>query len=131
MEARLSTLCMQLGGRHLDWQVVSAAQVCQALKTVFSAVENLTLKYSRHYISSVKLIVHIRSFGKVKTLRADYGLVEQISRALQPGEGESPTELFPELQELLYSSKGSSHDAFTLFIDARQKAGHPVTVLRF
>ena len=138
-EARLSTLCMQLGGRHLDWQVVSAAQVCQALKTVFSAVENLTLKYSRHYISSewnrqadrTHWIEFLGSFGKVKTLRADYGLVEQVSRALQPGEGESPTELFPELQELLYSSKGSSHDAFTLFIDARQKAGHPVTVFRF
>ena len=70
----------------------------------------------------------IGSFGKVKTLRVvEYELVEQVSRALQPGEGESPTELFPELQELLYSRRGAS-DAFTPFVEARQKAGRPLTV---
>ena len=133
------TFYLELGGKHFDWQVVSAAQVFQALKTAFSALEHLILKYLRPYMSSEwnnqADRAHWRdllgSFGKVKTLRVEYGLVEQVSRVLQPGEGESPTGLFPELQELSYSSRRSSRDAFTLFIDAREKAGHPVNVVYF
>ena len=137
--ARLSSLCMQLGGRHLDWQVVSAAQVSHALKTVFSAVEHLTLKYYRHNISSewnrqadrTQWRELLGSFDRVKTLRVEYGLVGQVSLALQPGDGESSMELLPELQELSYSTRGSSRDIFILFNDTRQKVGRPVNVLHF
>ena len=139
MGARLKTFYMEFGGKHLDWQVVPAAQVFHTLRTVFSAVEHLILDYDRHKISSdwndQADRSHWRellgSFDKVKTLRVVYGLVEQVSRALQPGEGESPTELLPELQKLSYSSKGSPRNAFALFIDTRQKEGHPVTVVPF
>ena len=41
----MCTLDMELGSKLLDWQVVSAAQVFQTLRKVFSAVEHLTLKY--------------------------------------------------------------------------------------
>jgi hypothetical protein len=52
----------------------------------------------------------------------------KISRSLQPGDGESPTDLLlPELQELSYPAR-SPENAFTPFIDARQKADRPVTV---
>ena len=130
------TLELRLGGRHLDWQVVSAAQVFHALKTVFSTVEDLTLKYYRHNMSQewnrqadrTHWCEFLGSFGKVKTLRVEYGLDEQVSRALQPGEEDSPTELFPELQELLYSGRSTS--TFTAFIDARRKAGRIVSVNR-
>ena len=139
--ARLYTLNMGLGGKHLDWQVVSAVQVFHALKTALSGVENLTFKY-RHYVSPEwnrqADRTHWRellgSFDKVKTLRVEDGLVKQFSRVLQPGEGESSTELFPELQELSYPKRGVSRAslrAFTLFVDARRKAGLPVTVNRF
>ena len=135
--AKSCTLNMGLGGRHLDWQVVSAAQVLHTLKTVFSAVERLILGYKRPNISSewnrqadrTHWREFLGSFGKVKTLRVEYGLVEQVSRALQPEEGDSPTELFPELQELSYSRRAASR-AFALFIDARQKVGRPLTVKR-
>ena len=78
---------------------------------VFSAVEYLTLEYDRHNVSSewnreanhTHWCELLGSFENVKTLRVEYGLVEQVSRALQPGEGESPTELLPELQELSYA----------------------------
>jgi hypothetical protein len=135
--AKLVTLHMELGGRHLDWQVISAAHVFQALKTVFSTVEHLEIGYGRHNISSewnnetdcIHWREFIGSFGNVKTLFVDDELVRQISRALHPGEEESPTELLPKLQGLSYSARGTSPDAFTPFIDARQKAGRPVTVI--
>ena len=134
-EAMLATWNMTLGGRYLDWQVVSAAQVFHALKTVFSAVEHLYLRYNRPNISSewnrqadrTHWRKFLGSFGKVKTLRVENELVEQVSCALQSEEVDSPTELFPELQELSYSTRGASR-AFALFIDARQKAGRPLTV---
>jgi hypothetical protein len=141
-EAGLYTLEMNLGDRSLDWQLASAAQVFHALKTVFSAVEHLYLNYDRHNLSlewnrqtdRTRWDRILGSFGKVKTLLVGDGLVKQVSRALQPGEGEPSTELLPELQELSYPRRGAPRElarAFTLFIDARQKAGRPVTVNRF
>ncbi len=137
-EARSYTLQMMLGGRHLDWQVACTAQVFHTLRTKFSVVEHLTLEYTRYRISSewnneanrTQWREFLGSFGKVKTLRMDGALVRQFSRSLQPSEGESPTELLPELQEMSYSAFGSSLDALSRFVDARQKAGRPVTVIR-
>ena len=134
-EARMYTLSMSLGGRHLDWQVASAAQVFNQLKTILSAVEHLTLKYDRRTKSSwyaeadrTQWRELLGSFAKVKTLFVSGDLVGQVSCALQPCEGESPTELLPELQQLSYSAIASSLNVFTPFIDARQKAGRPVTM---
>ena len=137
MGAMLNNLDMDFGGRHLDWQIVSAAQVFHALSTVFSVVEDLTLNYGRYDMSSEwnneADRIHWRKllgpFGKVKNLTVNGGLVGQLSRALQPGEDESPTELLPELQKLSYSAEGTLRNAFTQFIDTRQKAGRPVTVV--
>ena len=134
------TLDMDLGGRPLDWQVVSAAQVFRTLRSVSSAVEYLSLEYGRYHISTEWNNQADRtwwrellgSFGNVTTLRVEYDLIVQLSRALQPGEGESPTELLPELQEISYTTitNAFSLDAFAPFIDARQKAGRPVTLAR-
>jgi len=139
--ARLYTLEMNLGDETLDWQLASAVQVFHALKTVLSSVEHLFLDYDRHNMSSewnrqtnrTHLDRLLGSFGKVKTLFVGIGLVKQVSHALQTGEGELSTELLPELQELSYPRGISSASlrAFTLFIDARQKAGRPVTLYCF
>ena len=130
------TLSMELSGRHLDWQVASTAQVFHTLGTVFSAVEHLTLAYDRHLVSSEWNNEADRAqwrhllglFVNVKTVFVDGELVGQLSHALRPVEGESPTELLPELQDLSYSAMAPSPNAFTPFADARQKAGRPVTV---
>ena len=136
--ARLHNLDMNFGGKHLDWQIASAAQIFGALSTVFSVVEHLTLHYDRFNIPSEwnneADRIHWRevlgSFRKAKTLTIENGLVLQISGALQPATGEEPpTELLPELQKLSYSAIGGSHNAFTQLMDARQKAGRPVTVV--
>jgi hypothetical protein len=134
--AKMYALAMFLGGRHLEWQVASKSQVLQTLGTVFSAVEHLTLQYDRHFMSSEwndeadRMLWRelLGSFCNVKTLFVCNELVEQLSRALQPGEGEPITEPLPQLLELSYFGIGTLHNAFTPFIDARQKAGRPVTM---
>ena len=130
--ARVYSLSMSLGGRHLDHQV---AQVFHTLSTIFSAAEHLTLESNRpssEWINGANRTQWrelLGSFINVKTLFVVNELVGLLSRILQPGEEESPLELLPELKELSYSAIGASHDAFTPFIDARQKAGCPVTLV--
>jgi hypothetical protein len=112
-------------------------------------VEALTLEYNRHFIPSewnneadrTYWRELLGSFNNVKTLIIDGNLVGQLSRALQPGEGESPTDMLPELQELRelresdkpdelpHPAIGTSQIAFAPFINARQKAGHPVAMI--
>ena len=123
---------------HLDWQVSSMAQICNALSQVFSAVEHLVLRHKVHGQSSeehndvdrIEWRKLLRSFSNVKTLRVKDGLVEQLSLCLRLEDRELPLELLPGLQELTYSGTRDTGDAFTSFIDARQNAGRPVTLVR-
>ena len=132
------TLEMLLGGKHLDWQVGCAAQVFHMLRARISVLEHLTLQYRRHSISSewnneadrAQWRELLGSFDKVNTLHMDDELVGQLSRSLRPSEGESPTELLSELQELSYSAESSLSDAFTPLVDARRNAGRPIAVIR-
>ena len=95
-EARMYTFFMEIGGRHLDWQMVSAAQVFHSLGTVFSAVEHLTPEYTRHNISSewndeadrTHWREFLGSFSNVTSLFVDRELVGQLCRALNHGEEE-------------------------------------------
>ena len=125
---------------HLDWQVSSVAQISNALGQVFSAVEHLTLVHEVHSQSSedhnnvdrIQWRNLIRSFGNVKTLGVDDGLVEELSRCLRLEDGELSLELLPELQELTYFGSRDTNDIFTnfaSFIDSRQNAGHSVTLV--
>ena len=123
--------------RDLDWQVASVAQIVNALSQIFSVVEHLTLAHEVHCRSSeehndvdrTEWRKLLGSFRNVKTLRIEDGLVGELSRCLPSEDGEHPLELLPELQELRYSGRGNVNDAFTTFIDARQNAGHPVSLV--
>jgi hypothetical protein len=124
---------------HLDWQVSSAAQISNALSQVLSAVEHLTLIHEVHSQSTeehndvdrIEWRNLLRSFSNVKTLRIWDGLVEELSRCLRLEDEELPLELLPELQELSYfGCRHNTDDAFTSFIDSRQDAGRPVTLVR-
>jgi hypothetical protein len=110
-------------------------QICKALSQIFTTAEHLALEHLEHSrsskehneVSRTEWRKLLTSFSKVKTLRVNDGLAEELSCCIQSDHGESPLELLPELQELRYSGSGNSDDAFTSFIDARQKAGSPVT----
>jgi hypothetical protein len=123
---------------HLDWQVSSMAQISNALSQIFSGVEHLTLVHGLHTRSSEEHVEvdHtewrklLRSFSNVKTLYIGDGLVMELSRCLRLDDGEHPLELLPELQELAYPGTNKANDAFTSFIDARQNAGRPVTLVK-
>jgi hypothetical protein len=122
---------------HLDWQVSSVAQISNALSQVFSAVEHVTLRHEVHTQSSeghyevdrIEWRKLLRSFSNVKTLCVEDGLVEKLSHCLRLEDGEFALELLPELQVLTYSGSGDAGDAFTSFIDSRQNAGRPVTLV--
>ena len=135
--ARVHTFSISLHGNHLNWQVASAAQIFHAIGAKFSAVEHLTLQYDRYFPSPMhndeaygtQWREILRTFINVETISIDDGLIGQLSLSLQPFEGESFTELLPELQELTCYSTNPSHYTFTQFIVARQMAGRPVTVI--
>jgi hypothetical protein len=123
---------------HLNRQVSSMAQIFNALSQMFSTVEHLTLVHKVHNRSSeehneverAEWLKLLRSFSNVKTLRIKDGFVGELSRCLTLEVGEDPLELLPELHELTYSGSGNSHDALTQFIDARQSAGRPITLIK-
>ena len=114
------------------------AQVSNSLGQTFSAVEHLNLRRNEHSRSSkehnevdrTEWRKLLRPFRNVKTLQIGKKLVKDLSRCLQSEDGELPSELLPELRELTYPRTGDTGDAFTSFIDARQNAGRPVTLVR-
>ncbi|KAI9461525.1 hypothetical protein F5148DRAFT_241156 [Russula earlei] len=110
---------------HFDWQVSSATQILSSLKTIFSAVEYLTLKYEwpskpsgwNDEVHRARWRELLQSFSNVKTLRVPTRLIRVLSHSLQPDSGETPMELLPKLMEL------STEDAGGAFADSLMPAG--------
>jgi len=74
----------------------------------------------------------LRPFNNVTTFRVADGLIREISRSLNVRGGESTMDLLPELKELICSANvdaDDSFDTFAAFIEARQHAGRPVTLI--
>ncbi len=90
-EAEMYALAILVNCWHLDWQVFSMAQILNPLSQMFSTVEHLTLEHREHSRSSeehnrvdrTEWWKLLRSFGNVKTLQVDDGLVKEVSRCLQ------------------------------------------------
>ena len=123
---------------HLDWQASSMAQISSSLSQMFSLVEYLVLQHNVHHESSEEHneVDHtewrklLRPFSNLKTLQIQRGLFKDFSRCLQLEDEELPSELLPELQELICTGSSDTDDAFTSFIDIRRNAGRPVTLVR-
>jgi len=134
--AKIYAFQMTLGSTFLGRQISGAAQICNALRMAFSSVEDLTLEFRRS-ITTFELTNGtdraqcrelLRSFSNVKTLRVPQDLVGKLARSLRPEGVESPIELLPELMELACPPTNVVRTAFAPFINARQSAGHPVTL---
>ena len=118
-------------------KVSNAAQILKTLCPLFSSVMDLALDYkdNRGYPElqdeeePTDWRVLLRSFNNVETLLAGEGVIGKLSRSLQLDDGESPDGLLPELKKLEWSPTNNNADAFTGFIDARQNAGRPVTLV--
>lgn len=134
------SMTVSVSSWEFDWLVSYVAQISNSFCHIFSVVERLTLEcenedswtegpgVEHYWFNRIEWRQLFRSFGNVKTLRIDNGLVEGVSRSLESDYGELPLGLLPELQGLAYSRSGKTGDGFTSFIDARQKAGRPVTL---
>jgi hypothetical protein len=133
-EAEVYALSMTVCVAHLKWQIPSVAQILDSPGQIFFTVEHLTLELKptigRAEADCAEWRKLLRPFGNVKTLHVDDGLVKQISCCLRTDDGEHSLGLLPGLQELTYSGSGDNGDAFTSFIDARQNAGRPITLVR-
>ena len=57
------------------------------------------------------------------------GDASSLHRCLELDDGELSLELLPELHELTYFGSGNTGNAFTSFIDSRQEAGRPLTLV--
>ncbi len=133
----VSAIAIEVYCWPLDWRISSLAQFLNGLSQVLST-EHLTLQQDIHSRLSEEFNEFdrtgwrnlLRPFSNVKTLRVENGLGEEVSRCLRLEDGELPLELLPELQELTYYGSGSAGDGFTSFIDAREIAGRPLTLVR-
>jgi hypothetical protein len=122
---------------HLDLQVSAMAQILNSLGRMFAAVEHLTFVYEVHSQSSEEHNVVdriewrkiLRSFSNAKTLRVAGGLDEEIARCLRSDDGELLLDLLPELHELTYSRNTHTDNEFASFINTRQNAGRPITLV--
>ena len=124
--------------RHHDEQVSSVARIFNTIGKVFTAVEHLAFIHnrdlpSRNYnydVARTEWRTIIRSLINVKTLNVDSMLITDLYRCLRLDDGEDPLELLPELQELRCPRLNHRNlGALPSFIDARQDAGRPVTVI--
>jgi hypothetical protein len=120
----------------LDEQVASTTEIFYQLRTMFSAIEHLTLEFRRFSemggeARGIRWDDLLRQFSNVKTLRLDNEFVGPVSRSLQVhGGGGAAMELLPELKVLEYPACRDIENSFDGFIDTREKAGLPVTVVQ-
>ena len=134
---RFTPFHVTVGCRHIDWQVSAAAQIFNTLVHVVSVVKRLVIDYEEHDLSSeqhnginrIQWRNLLRPFNSVEALHVPENLIGHLSRSLQLEDGEPPMELLPELKELLYKKEGDPSDTFTPFINERQIAGRPVTLI--
>jgi hypothetical protein len=133
-EAEMYALKINVECMFRGWQVSSAAQIFNSLSPAFFAVEHLTFEHKYKdpdKAAPTEWRKLLSSFRNVKTFRiAGEELVEALSDALELDDGELSLDLLPRLHELTYSGSGDTGDTFTSFIDSRQNAGRPITLIR-
>jgi len=128
--AKLSVFDMRVEGA----MIFNAVQILNSLSPLFSSVVYLTLDrdddlYSHSWPTPTDWRILLRSFNNVKILFVGDCVIQILARFLQLDDEESPNDLLPELKELTYFPTKHNADAFAGFLDARQNAGRPVTLV--
>ena len=127
-------LILHVNCKPLDWQIDSAGQVCSALGTVVSIVEELTLGTDTFQLSSDwesrrdNTLWHelLLPFIGLKKLHVDSSLTLELGLALETAAGGS---VLPELQEINASlTTDRENEAFSVFVKTRESVGRPVQV---
>jgi hypothetical protein len=134
--SRVSVFSMFIGGGP-GRRVSNAAQVLTSLSPLFSSVVYLSLDYKgddslpelQNEADPADWRVLLRSFHNVTVLFVIERVVGKLSRSLQLDDGESPDDLLPELKQIIYHPGDDNADAFKEFVDARQNAGRPLTLV--
>jgi hypothetical protein len=134
---RWSALSMSFHGNDFPWQVLSAAHFFRIHRRCFSTTKYLTI-HCRIPASRQQQLGPdhaqwrglFREFRNVNALLVYDGPHGEISRSFQLNHGESALELFPRLKQLSIHTSGRYHDACAPFINARQKVGYPVQLVR-
>jgi hypothetical protein len=129
----LPSLYIRVDCDHFDWQVSSMTQILNVLGPLFSAVVDLSLDYRSHTLSSdwhneadpSQWRELLGSFRNVQTLRVHDGLVGELSHCLS-SDGESPSEILPELKRLVCPMGSRGNKTFSRFVHGRVIAGLPI-----
>ena len=124
--------------KQFDWQIDCAAQICGALTTMLSRIEQLTLdlngpgqsmstEWQDDAVDGVTWRELLGPFTGARELRVYHALVWELSCALQSGDVGLDPGLLPSLEVLAPELEDEHADnAFASFINARQVAGRPV-----
>jgi hypothetical protein len=130
-------LSLRVNCKPLDWQIDSAGQVCSALGTVMSIVEELTLGFHKGYGLRMSSYWESRRdntmwhelllpFIGLKKLHVDSSLTLELALALESAAGGS---VLPELQEINVRLRTNREkEAFSVFVKTRESVGRPVHV---
>ena len=133
----IPTLRFRFPRSHLIEELESSVQVFDGIREVFAEVESLTLedkiryRYYKGYAAHTKphWREFLKSFNKVQTLHVSGdGLIQWLSRSLQPHDGESVIELLPMLRVFSCPTNSYVGESCRSFISIRQNAGYPVTI---
>ena len=131
-------LSLQINCASLDWLLDSAGQVCRALETVMSAIEELTLDLNvdgmpsdwENTLEGMMWRELLLPFIGVRKLHIGSTLTLQLSQALLSDAGELVMELLPVVEELdVQLEIDHAKAAFSLFLRSRESVGRPVQLL--
>jgi len=134
-------LSLKICCRRVDWQLSSLAQVCSWSLSPISVVEELEIEVRSLSSSrprgddmepeSIRWLELLRPFTAVKNLTLSPSVTSRVCRALKEIAGERVTEVLPRLENLFlydgYPLEGS-RKAIKIFVAARRRSGHPVSV---
>jgi hypothetical protein len=137
--ATMFNFSLVIGHKYFDYFVYAAAGISHSLRTMFSTVEHLSLEIQWHQRKFSCIVPShtlwrelFRPFSNTKTLRVDVDdeFGGELSRSLLAEDGESAMETLPELEVLEYNTaRRIPGKVFDPFIDTRNRAGRPVTLV--